>query len=333
MTIISFFEVNPKEEKWLKKQLKEHKLFFYSNPFNEKTALKARGSKIIGVFTNSKVTGKALDKAKTIKYVAVMGTGFNNLDIPALKKRKIKASNVPEYGSNTVAEYTFALMLAISRKLFETLEKTKKSDFKNSMLEGFDLQKKTLGIIGFGSIGQKVARIAKGFEMKVIATDKKKDIKTAKKLGVKYCTLKTLLRKSDIISIHVPLNKHTKHLISKKEFGLMKKNAVIINTARGAIIDTKELVKALKTKKIMAAGLDVLEGEEDIKEEKELISGKINTEKLLLFAENHYLLKMNNVLVTPHNAFNTKEALKRIIEVTVSNIKSFLKGRTKNRVA
>lgn len=323
MAKISFFEIEKWEIDYIKKAFKKHKLFFSKDKLAEKNIPKDTG--VLAVFIYSKIDKNILDKLPKLKLITTMSTGFDHIDLEECKKRKITVCNVPTYGENTVAEHTFALILAISRKIPESIEKTRKGDFTLKGLRGFDLKDKTIGIIGCGNIGKHVARMAKGFEMNILVYDVNKDQKLAKKIGFKYTSLPNLLKQSDIISLNVPENKHTYHMISNKSLKLCKKGAIIINTARGGIIDTPALIKALNNKTITYAGLDVLEGECFVKEEKELLKDEFSkTCDLRTVLQNHILLKNPNVIITPHNAFNSKEALLRILNTTIDNIKGFL---------
>lgn len=240
---------------------------------------------------------------------------------------------MPSYGENTVAEHTFALILALSRKICTSWERTKKGNFSLEGLRGFDLKGKTLGVVGTGHIGRHVIRIAKGFEMNVLAFDVKPDNKLAKQLGFKYASFEDVLKNSDIITLHVPYSKATRHLIGIKTLGFFKKGCYLINTARGGICDTTALLKGLKREIFAGLGLDVLEGECFVKEERELLTAPFAKKcdfKTVL--QNHILLRQPNVIITPHNAFNSKEALQRILDTTVENIKSFAANRPINLV-
>jgi len=198
---------------------------------------------------------------------------------------------------------------------------------------GFDLMGKTLGIVGAGHIGMHVARIARGFEMNVVAFDAKPDKKLAKKLGFAYVSLEDLLRNSDIITLHLPLNPHTEHLINSENINLVKKGAYLINTSRGGIVETGALVKALDEGILAGAGLDVLEEECYITEESQLLSPEFTKKcDIRTLLQNHILMEKPNVIITPHNAFNSKEALERILQTTVENIQSFLKNKPINIV-
>ncbi len=334
MVKIAFFEIEDWEAEYIKKRLKEHKLRFFSEPIN-KSISQIKDFDVLAVFIYSQLDKKVIGKLKRLKLVTTMSTGFDHVDLTECRKRKITVCNVPSYGENTVAEHTFGLLLTISKKLFESIERTKKGDFTtDASLRGFDLKDKTIGIIGTGRIGAHVARIAKGFEMNILAFDIHPNNRLAQQLGFKYVTLSNLLKRSDIITLHTPLTKKTHYLINRKNIKLIKKGAVLINTARGGLVETEALIQALNNKIISYAGLDVLEDETAIKEEKELLSDafkkKFNLRTLL---EEHVLMHAPNVYVTPHNAFNSTEALERIMDVTIDNIKSFLKGKIKNKVS
>jgi D-lactate dehydrogenase len=265
--------------------------------------------------------------------ITTRSTGFDHIDLAGAKEKKIIVCNVPFYGENTVAEHTFALILALSRRLPESVDRAKKGDFSLDGLRGFDLKGKTLGIVGLGHIGQHVARIAKGFEMKVVAYDLKQDKKLAKEMGFNYASLEELLSKSDIITLHAPYNKTTHHLINSENINLIKKGAYLVNTARGALIQTEALLKSLSIGVLAGAGLDVLEEECFIKEEAQLLSKEFpKTCDLKTVLRNHILLQQKNVIATPHNAFNSNEALMRILDTTVLNIKSFIKNKPINKV-
>lgn len=319
---IAFFEIEDWEKDYLKDKLKNHELVFSKDILNEKTASLAKNADIVSIFIYSKINKKNLNEFKQLKAITTRSTGFDHIDVAECKKRKIFVLNVPYYGENTVAEHTFALILALSRKIHKSYERTRIGNFSLEGLRGFDLKGKTLGIIGLGHIGMHVARIATGFEMNTLAYDIKRDTKLAKKLKFRYTTFNNLLKNSDIITLHCPYNKKTHHLINNKNIKLVKKGAYIINTARGGLIETKALVKALATGHLGGAALDVLEEESLIKEEIQLLSKNFPKENLQNLLENHILLTFDNVIISPHNAFNSKEALQRILDTTIENIKA-----------
>ncbi len=240
---------------------------------------------------------------------------------------------MPYYGENTVAEHTFALILNLTRKIHKAWERTRRLDFSQAGLRGTDLRGKTLGVIGVGSIGKHVIRMANGFEMKIIAYDIFKNKRLAKELNFRYAGFDYLLKNSDIITLHCPYNSKTHHLINKNNINKIKKGALLINTARGALVETDALVKALDKSILSGAGLDVLEEECHVKEDHQVMSKNFPKKcDMHLILENHILAKKDNVIVTPHNAFNSVEALQRILGTTADNIKGFLKRKVVNEV-
>ena len=246
------------------------------------------------------------------------------------KKLNIPVCNVPTYGENTVAEHTMALILGLTRKLFPSVKRVKEGLYDFHGLRGVDLKNKTLGVIGTGHIGAHVIKMATGFEMNIVAYDAFPNKDLADKLGFTYTTLDKLLAQSDIITLHTPLLKTTHHLINQKNIKKIKKGAYLINTARGALIDPEALVWALQHNQIAGAGLDVLEDENLIQNHEELIGCTQYERKTTLL--NNIIIDHPNTIVTPHNAFNSTEALQRIIDTTVENIKSFIDGKTINTI-
>lgn len=319
---IAFFDVRENGKGYLKKKLKGNKLIFLSESPSQKEMDSIKNYDVLSVFIRVKVDKEFLSKFKNLKAVVTRSTGFDHIDLKECKRRKIRVYNVPNYGQNTVAEHAFALILALSRKTNKAYDKTVKGDFSLEGLKGFDLKGRTIGIVGMGSIGVHVARIAKGFEMKVLAYDLYPNKKLAKKLGFKYSGFKSLVKNSDIVTLHCPYTKKTHHLINSKNISLFKKDAILINTARGGLVDTTALIKSLKKKRIGGAGLDVLEGEEFIGEEAELLHPKMSKEQKKEVFEDHELMEMDNVILTPHMAFYSEEALKRILDTTIENVKN-----------
>jgi D-lactate dehydrogenase len=330
---IAFLETEKWEEDYLKSKLSSFNPIFFENNLNHEILKKIYNFEIVSPFIYSVFDKKTINYFKNLKFIATRSTGFDHINIKECKKKNILVSNVPSYGSNTVAEHTFALLLALVKKIHLSVEKTKKGDFSLDNLQTIDLKEKTIGIIGTGNIGQEVARIAKGFKMNILAYDVKPDIKFAKKMGVRYTTFKNLLKNSDIITLHVPYNKKTHHLISIKSLKFFKKGCYLINTSRGGVCDTTALLQGLKSKIFAGLGLDVLEEERFIKEERQLISMPFKkTCDVKTVLENHILINRPEVIVTPHNAFNSKEALIEILETTYKNIISFIKGKPINLI-
>jgi D-lactate dehydrogenase len=330
---IALFELEPWEQEYMRQKLGKYELVFFHHPMAPAIIPKIKDCSIVAVFVYSPINKEEIDSLPKLKMIATMSTGFDHIAIDEAKKNNIAVCNVPAYGENTVAEHTFALILNLSRKVDDAIQKTRKGDFTLEGLRGFDLKGKTLGVIGCGNIGKHVIRIARGFEMDVLVFDLCKDMKLAKSLGFRYASLEDIYKKSDIITLHVPYNQHTHHLIDKKAISMMKKGVYLINTARGGIVDTEALIFGLDKKIVAGAGLDVLEGECLIKEERQLLRKEFHNEcDLKTQLEDHILLNKENVLVTPHNAFNSTEALHRIMDTTIENIQSFLKGRVINSV-
>jgi D-lactate dehydrogenase len=203
-------------------------------------------------------------------------------------------------------------------------------DFSIEGLMGFDLKGRTIGVIGAGQIGLHVIRIAKGLGMNVLAYDARQNKILSEVMGFEYTSLEDLLARSDIITLHVPYNKYTHHLMNRDKFKLVKKGAILINTARGSIVDTEALIEALDKKILSGAGLDVIEGEELIKEEKQLLYDPKNIEVLADLVKDHILLSKDNVVFTPHIAFYSKEAMERILETTVENVTAFVSSNPQN---
>ncbi len=268
---------------------------------------------VITVFASSKVDREVLDEVRP-DVVCTRSTGFDHIDLEACEELGIEVYNVPHYGSNAVAEQAFALLLALSRKIPSAVKRTQQ-EFSHEGLEGFELDGKKFGVIGTGDIGRKAIKMAKGFEMDVIACDPYGDDELEEELRFMYVSMSDLLRQSDIISLHVPLTSSTRHLLDAPEFDQME-NTVIINTARGEIINSEALLEALEKGKVKAAGLDVLEAEDKMEKIKQA-----HEDTCQEYDINCKLINRDDVFVTPHNAFNTIEAKQRILETTFRNIR------------
>jgi D-lactate dehydrogenase len=331
---IVIFEIEPREAAAFDALKRGHDLVLTEQPLRADNATQFADAAIVSTFIYSKLGRDVLEKLPALKLIATRSTGYDHIDTRSCAERGIVVSNVPSYGENTVAEHVFALLLAISHRLREAMERARSGRFTPEGLEGFDLQGKTLGVIGTGNIGRHVIRIAHGFAMQVLAFDVKPQPQIAKELGFRYVSLDELLAGSDIITLHVPALPQTEHLIDARAIARMKRGAVLINTARGSVIDSRALIEALRSGKLAAAGLDVLPDEPLIREEAELISSiYANQQDIRDLVADHILLNMPNVIVTPHSAFNTREAIARIATTTVDNIVSFLDGTPANVVA
>lgn len=328
---IAFFETKPWEEEYLRQKLQGFDMSFSPGIISGKN-LPSKDADVLCVFVGSAITAGIISHFSNLKFIATRSTGFDHIDLKPCAEKNILASNVPTYGENTVAEFSFALLLALSRKIYPSVKRIKEQGaFNYEGLQGFDLQGKTIGVIGAGHIGVFVIKIASGFGMKILAFDPYPKPEFAEKFGFSYVSLDDLLRESDIITLHVPYLPATHHLINLENIKLLKKGSVLINTARGALVDTQALIWALKEGVLAGAGLDVLEEEGFVKEEAEmLLNGHPSEEQLKTVLANHELMQMENVLITPHNAFNTQEAMQRILDTTINNIQGFAEGKPIN---
>jgi len=327
-----FYETEGWEEERLRRSLSDLNPSFNRSELNEETARLAQEAEVVSVFIHSRVTRAILSRLPNLKLLATRSTGFDHIDLSACTERGIVVSNVPTYGTNTVAEHTFGLILALSRNIYKAYVRTMRGDFSLQGLIGFDLKGRTLGVIGAGNIGLHVIRIARGFGMRVLAFDVRPNLMMAEVLGFEYVPLEVLLRESDIVSLHSPLTPANYHLINRDTLSQMKRGSLLINTARGGLVDTEALIWALDEGILAGAGLDVLEGEELIQEEKQLLTAPSAEEKLRSILRQHLLLRREDVVVTPHIAFYSHEALARIVDTTVENIRDFLAGRPRNVV-
>ncbi len=329
---VVFFEVKDWEREYLSKRLPSDQVHFSSGALSSVDE-EVRGAEALSVFIYSRVTREIIAAMPRLRFVATRSTGYDHIDLDACRARGIAVSNVPSYGENTVAEHTMALLLMLSRKVHQSVLQMRSGRVDLAQLTGFDLQGKTIGVIGAGHIGLHVIRIARGFGMRVLAFDVRRDPFLADLLGFEYASMERLLAECDIVTLHAPLTEKTYHLIGREQFTHMKDGAILVNTARGGLIDTDAMVEALESGKLGGAGLDVLEGEELIKEEKQLLQQPPDVERLRTAVRNRVLLERDNVVFTPHNAFNSQEALVRILEVTLANLEAFRAGQPASRVA
>jgi D-lactate dehydrogenase len=304
-----------------------------AGPLSEVEADSLRDVEVLMPFIHSPVGEEELAAMPDLKLIATRSTGYDHIDLEAASSRGVTVANVPAYGENTVAEHTFALILALSRKVHQAYVRTQRGDYTMEGLRGFDLYGKTLGVIGAGAIGLHAIRIAKGFGMRVLAYDVRQDQLLADVLGFEYTDLDDLLSRSNIVSLHAPAIPATYHIINQETLAKMKRGSLLINTARGSLVDTDALRRALDEGILAGAGLDALEGEEFLQYEDELLSQPGGEEKLKMIVRNQVLGRRADVVITPHIAFNSEEALRRILDITAENVTAFLSGRSLNRVA
>jgi len=328
---IVVFEVEEWERRVFEALEAEHEIEYVDGLLTRENVTTHAAADVISPFIYSNLSGDVLRRLSHLKLIATRSTGLDHIDLAYCNANGITVCTVPVYGDNTVAEHVFALLLAISHKLVEAVDRTRRGDFSLQGLRGFDLRGKTLGVIGTGSIGRCVIEIAKGFRMEVVAFDVKPSEELAARMGFRYADMDELLATADIVTLHVPSNEKTRNMLSHGEFAKMKDGVVLINTARGDIVDIRALAKAIGEGKVAAAGLDVLPEEGGVREEAELLYSvyreKYDLETMLV---NHILLRLRNVIITPHSAFNTREAVERILSTTVDNILSFARGKPKN---
>ena len=293
---------------------------YYKDRLSLSTVSLANGADAVCVFVNDECDANVIDAlaAKGVKLVALRCAGFNNVDLNAAAGR-ISVVRVPAYSPHAVAEFAVTLMLALNRKVYRSVQRTRDANFKLDGLLGFDMYGKTAGIIGMGRIAKELIRILRGFGMEVLAYDLHPDMEFAEQNGVKIVTLEELYAGSDIISLHCPLTEDTKFLINADSIMNMKYGVIIINTGRGKLIHTEDLIDGLRSHQIGGAALDVYEEEQDYFYE-DRSDRMIDDDKLAL------LLMMPNVIITSHQAFFTREALHNIAVTTLENVRSYMTG-------
>ncbi len=330
---IGIFEIEPWERESFEELASEHELVFDERQLDIEIAKEHADLDVVSVFIYSSLEGDVLRQFERIRLIATRSTGVDHIDADYCREHEIAVARVPDYGAHTVAEHVFALLLAISHRLIEAVDRTRRGDFSQQGLVGFDLAGRTLGIVGTGDIGQHTAKIAKGFGMEVLAHDIEPREEVAEEIGFRYVALDELLANSDVLSLHVPGSEKTENLIGADAFEKMKPGSVLINTARGNIVDTRAMLRALADGTLRAAGLDVLAEEPIVREEAELLRSYFRkSHKMESILADHILLRMGNVIITPHTAFSTDEAVKRILQTTRENITAFIEGEPQNLV-
>ncbi|TXK76312.1 2-hydroxyacid dehydrogenase [Mesonia sp. K4-1] len=300
----------------------KHQLNFLEFRLTKETALLAEGSKAIALFSSDDASSEVLDILHKlgIKFIALRSAGFNHVDLEKAAELNIKVARVPAYSPYAIAEHTMTLILALNRRLIKAHNRVREQNFSLNGLTGFDLNGKTVGVIGTGKIGSVLVKILHGFGCNILAQDIEESKDLIDKYGVIYSDCATLCKHADIISLHVPLKASTKHLINKEHIALMKSGVMLINTSRGGLVDTKAVIEGLKTKKIGYLGLDVYEEEEGLFFED-------HSDDILQDDVIARLMTFNNVLITSHQAFLTKTALTNIAETTIYNLDCFEKQK------
>ncbi len=322
---ISFFSAKPYDKTFFEKENKQYNfdLMFYETHLGPHIVNAIEDEDAVCVFVNDRVNREVIEvlAKKGVKIIALRCAGFNNVDLEAAKEFGIKVCRVPAYSPEAVAEHTMAMLLTLNRKTHKAYNRVREQNFALNGLLGFNLYQKTIGVIGTGKIGKAFVDIAKGFGCKIIAYDLYPD-EELKKKGVEYVELNTLFENSDIISLHCPLTPENHYMINEKSIATMKDGVTIINTSRGALINTSDTIEALKEHKIGYLGIDVYEQEEKLFF-KDLSAEIIRDDAI------QRLMSFPNVLVTAHQAFFTQEALEQISEITLKSISDILdKGTT-----
>jgi D-lactate dehydrogenase len=321
---VAIFETQQFEREYFERANQEahQDLTFFEVKLNEETVSLAFGYDVVCAFVNDRLNEEVIRAlhAGEVKLIALRSTGFNHVDLHAAQKYGIPVVRVPEYSPYAVAEHATALILSLDRKIPKAHQRVREGNFSLNGLVGFDLHGKTVGIIGTGRIGTVMAKIMNGFGCRILATDLSPNDEVRGLPNAQYVELNRLYRESDIITLHVPLTPSTKHLLNDQTFSMMKDGVIVINTGRGALIDTQALIRALKKGKIGFAGLDVYE-------EEDKVFFKDLSEQVLQDDCIARLLTFPNVLVTSHQGFLTKEALQNIAQTTLRNIVEFEQGK------
>ena len=330
---ILFYDIdNFEHEHFLKNSLNSIEAHFFKLSLNESTFIdkKYQDTEALSIFIQSNLTKEVLSKFKNLKFIFLRSTGYSNVDLEYCKSNNIFVFNVPNYGTNSVAEFAIALILNISRNIIKANDELKNGYIDKEALTGFELNSKTLGVIGVGAIGKRVLEIAHGFNMKSVAYD------IIKNGDYDYVSIDELFKEADFIVLTCPLTSKTKYLINHKAFLKMKKTAFLVNVSRGEIIETESLYDAVVNKRILGAALDVVECEETLCKiyDKCLKNEIIKSDCIKKYLFTTKLMKMGNIIITPHIAYNTVEAKKKIINTTIENIKSSfnINSGTKNLV-
>lgn len=314
---IAFFSTQPYDKEYFERNNTQHEIAFFEARLNGETLQLAIGCDAVCAFVNDQLNAGVIKALKEIgvKIIALRCAGFNNVDVAAARENNIMVVRVPAYSPHAVAEHALALIMTLNRKTHKAYNRVREGNFSLDRLTGFDLYGKKVGVIGTGKIGQCFARIMEGLGCTVLAFD----IIVSKEMescAVKYLPLEELLKQSDILSLHCPLTEQTKHLINTGTLNSMKKGAMLINTSRGALVDTKAVITALKNGKLGYLGIDVYEQEEKLFFHD--LSENVITDDVLV-----RLLGFPNVLITSHQGFLTDEALTQIAMVTFQNLTDF----------
>ncbi|MBN9072099.1 MAG: hydroxyacid dehydrogenase [Rhizobiales bacterium] len=331
---VVLFEAEDWEKKACARLMRQHDVRCTTVPLNITTVGEFKDAEVISPFVASRLDAGIIHRLPELRLIATRSAGYDHIDLAVCREHGVAIANVPDYGDATVAEHAFALLLALARNIVESVALTRRGGFSMAGTRGLELRDKVIAVVGTGRIGRRTIEIARGFGMRVVAFDQVQDAPAATRLGFTYGPLDEVLAHADVVTLHVPSSPSTVGLIGERQFAAMKDRAILINTARGNVVDSEALVRALANGKLRAAGLDVLPQEPLIREEAEIFrqDKTVDASDLKALVANHVLLRFPNVLVTPHNAYNTDAALARIMETTIANIEGFAAGRAVNLV-
>ncbi|MCU0334477.1 MAG: 2-hydroxyacid dehydrogenase [Chitinophagaceae bacterium] len=328
MAKITFFSAQPYDIQFFEQENIQHgfELDFFDVQLRSHTVQLAEGATVVCIFVNDHCHSGIIEKlaAQGVQLIALRCAGFNNVDLQAAAAHGMRVVRVPAYSPQAVAEHAVALLMTLNRKTHKAYNRVREQNFALNGLLGFDVYGKTVGVVGTGNIGQAFARIMLGFGCRVLAFDLVANQELTA-LGVEYTDLGYLFADSDIISLHCPLNDHTRHLINADSLGQMKKGVVLINTSRGGLVNSRDAINALKSGQLGALGIDVYEQEEKLFF-RDLSSNIIQDDVI------QRLMSFPNVLITAHQAFFTREALTQIAQTTLGNVQRFLEGQLHNEV-
>ena len=327
MTKILFFDTKDYEEKFFTENIHQNNTLIFKNESLDENSILTKeelSCEVLSVFTGSRVNNNVLKKFENLKIILTRSVGYSHIDTDFCKENDIIIANTPHYGDYTVSEFSFGILLNLLRKISFAEDMLKRGEMYPQTF-GTELFSKTMGIVGTGSIGEKSVKIANGFSMNILCHDLTQNQRLIDTYGVSFVDIDTLCKFADIIMLHAPLTPKTYHLINKEKIALMKDSAVIINTARGELIETEALFEALLQKKISGAALDVLEFEETLSNKRPC--DKLNLKTLRTSLINTKLMNLDNSLITPHIAYDTKEAINRILEITLKNFVEFINGK------
>lgn len=326
---IAFFSTKSYDRKHFESAVEksEHTITFFEDALNMQTARLVSGYDAVCIFVNNPMDEELIAKVADlgIEVIALRSAGFNHVDLEACKKHGVTVYRVPAYSPEAVAEHTVALILTLNRKTHKAYNRVRENNYSLEGLTGFNLHHKTVGVIGTGTIGTAFCRIIKGFGCNILAFDPNENEKV-KEMGGRYVDFDELIKSSDIISLHCPLIPQTRHMIDRDSIDKMKDGVMLINTSRGALIDTPAVIDGLKQKKVSFLGIDVYEQEDNLFF-KDLSSEVIQDDDIAR------LMTFPNVLITGHQAFLTEEALQQITETTIQNLSDHEQGkRVENEV-